>query len=184
MNVNPIPPSPGGVGLPAGELGFNFTGGWNTSNTEDVNIGFDVTAVSGNAISDVIIFFQNVSATGNEHAFYTETIKDTDPNSSGYGKTITVNLKDPNSNDVYDVTKNFIDTKFGGPVDSISIDKDVQFACGPTGTDTCNSNAGALMSGFGNAYSYVPEPRGISLLLGLGLLAGLAFFKRRAVAQD
>jgi len=183
VSVNPIPPDPG-VGLPAGELGFNFTGNWTSGNTEDVNISFNVAGVGGTEISDVYIFFQNVSATGNEHAFYTETIKDTDPTSSGFGKTITVNLKDPNSDEVYDVTKNFIDTKFGGPVDSISISKDVAFDCGPTGTDTCTANAGALMSGFGNAYSYTPEPRGLSLMLGLGLLVGLALFKRRAVAQN
>lgn len=184
VTVNPIPPDPNGVLLPPGELGFNFTGGWSSGNTQDVNVGFNVTGVGSSEISDVVIFFQNVSATGNEHAFYTEQITDTDPNSTGYGKTITVNLKDPNSNQVYDVGKQFVNTVFGGPVDSISISKDVTFLCGPTGTSTCTEGSGVLMSGFGNAYSYVPEPRGLSLMLGLGLLVGLALFKRRAVAQN
>jgi hypothetical protein len=62
------------------------------------------------------------------------------------------------------------------PTTSLSIDKDVTLNPGSSGT--------VNVSSFGNQYSTVPEPRAVSLVLGLGLLAGFAFFKRRQAAQN
>jgi hypothetical protein len=189
VSVTPIPPDPPTVTGLGNSVGFNFTGSWSTGGftpTQDVNIGFNVTGMGGNLIDDVALFFSTAATvSGNAHILYTETVTDTDPNSPDYGKTIVRQIVDPpKSQQDFNLLN-----AFGGPVSSIGIVKDLSFTCGSPSeggfvVGTCTSNASASFSGFGNAYSYVPEPRGISLLLGLGLLAGLAFFKRRAAMQS
>ena len=169
VNANPVPPDPGGVPGIGNDVGLNFTGGWNATNTEDVNIGFTVTdKTGGNLIDDVFVFFSNVGTpTGTEVLNYNEQF-------CGNGKCDSISIQNPGTDTTADVLLS--NTKVGGPVTSLTISKDVQFS----GTGTL------YLSGFGNAYSYstVPEPRGISLLLAAGLLAGALVFKRRTAAQN
>ena len=182
--VNPIPPNTAPPGF-NGDEGFNFTAAWNSGNTSDINVGFTVTGENGTEIGDVGLFFSGAGPYyGNEELVYTENVFDNDPTSADYGQHFSITVYDPSTTDTLDEN---LTSHFGGPVSSITITKDVEFACANTvggAPTTCNTSAGAFLSGFGNVYSTVPEPRGTAILLGLLLLGGLLVFRRRQAVQS
>lgn len=156
-------------------FGFNFTGGFNacsgtgggvgcpsgTTGTTDANISFVVTASPGTLIDDVYIILPVSSFTGTGSATYTETFC-----LAGSPCFEQVENPGPAQSDVVTIA----------PTSTLTITKDLELNPG--------SNGSVHVSSFGNQYSTVPEPRAVSLLLGLGLLAGLAFFKRRQATQN
>jgi hypothetical protein len=157
-NVGVEVDNPGGDGF-----GLDFTGGWSASSpdTTDVDIKFDVTALNGTVIGDVYIILGASSFTGTGAATYEETFCES-------GSPCFEQVENPGvaQTDVVTIT----------PTTSLTIDKDVTLKPGASGT--------VNVSSFGNQYSTVPEPRAVSLVLGLGLLAGFAFFKRRQSVQN
>jgi len=140
-----------------------------TSGTEDFLVGFTVTAESGGEIGDVYINLSNVSTSGTGVATYEEQFC----NSQG---TCSLYVENPITADSNVI--NLSNTALGGPVSSLTITKDVTLSAG--------SNGSAGLSGFNNEYSpsAVPEPRAVSYVLGLGLLAGFVIYRRRRVAQS
>jgi len=161
--------------------GFNFQAGWQAAgagSTNDVSVSFDVTALSG-SLADVYIVLGSPTATNGGTALYTETFCETNTQVNGSnacGEYVEAPIT-PGTNVVSLVGS----TAFPpGPVTSLSIVKDLDLNAGS------NASGLAAVSLFGNQYSVssVPEPRGISLVLGLGLLAGFVVFKRRRVAQS
>ncbi len=173
--TNPIPSASVGVipvTSPDGP-GLNFDPAANISGsnlTQDVFVGFTVTALNGALIDDIYMGFGNVTTTGTGTALYTEqfcTISTAPGQCSTFveapvtGAFSTVQLSN---------------TAIGGPVTSLAITKDLQLSTG--------SNGLAATSSFLNEYSEVPEPRGVTMLLGMGLLAGFLVFKRRQATQN
>jgi hypothetical protein len=73
---------------------------------------------------------------------------------------------------------NFASEVFYSPVGSLSVSKDIN------AQDGTSPGAHTSISLVQDTFSEVPEPRSISLILTLGLLAGFAFFKRRQVTQS
>lgn len=164
VGVSPttVPDGPGLNFDPAMELiGANLA--------EDIDVGFTVTDSSG-LISDIYIDFGNVNAVNGGNALYTEEFCLTSTSDCS----LYVDAPVTAATNVVQLSN----TAIGGPVSSLTIEKDLDLST--------NSNAAAIsaVSLFGNEYSSVPEPRAVSLVLGLGLLAGFAFFKRRRVAQN
>jgi hypothetical protein len=136
--------------------------------TQDIEVGFTVTATDGSLISDVYIAFGNVGPiTGDGLATYNEQF-------CNLAGTCSLDVEDPGSAKSKDIL--LTNTALGGPVSSLVITKDLMLSTGASGS--------ASVSGFLNEYSEVPEPRGVSILMGFGLLAGFVFFKRRQVSQN
>jgi hypothetical protein len=137
--------------------------------SQDINVGFTVTAENGAQISDIYLAFNGVYVQDGGVVSLTEQFC----NLLG---TCSTQIADPTTA----LSESFLlsNTALGGPVSSLVITKDLQLTTsGATGSQ-------ALDSGFMNEYSAVPEPRSISLVLTFGLLAGFAFFKRRQVTQS
>jgi hypothetical protein len=155
-----------GVDNPGSDgYGLDFTGAWSaTTDPTDVNISFDVTASGGTEISDVYIVMAGDFVTGTGSAVYTETYCEGGPN-----EPCGLQVETPGAAQTDVITLNT-------PTTSLAITKDLELLPGTSGT--------VFDSSFGNQYSTVPEPRAISLVLGLGLLAGFAFFKRRQAVQN
>jgi hypothetical protein len=141
-----------------------------TSGTEDVDVGFTVTAEGGASISDIYIALSNVLTTGTGTVTYDENF------CGGPELKCSLYVEAPATNDTNVVQLSTTD--IGGPVSSLTITKDVLLSAGSSGS--------ASTTGFLNEYSTTatPEPRAISLLLGLGLLAGFVIFKRRQATQS
>lgn len=137
--------------------------------SSDVNVGFTVTAENGALISDIYLAFDGVSVANGGTVALTEQF-------CSLMGTCTTEIEDPTTalSDSFPLSS----TALGGPVSSLVITKDLQLTTGN------KSGAQASDSGFMNEYSAVPEPRSISLILTVGLLAGFAFFKRRQVTQS
>ncbi len=144
--------------------GLDFTAGWSAppdTNT-DVDIKFDVASSGGVAIGDVYIILTAIDNNGGTgSASYTETFCET-------GVPCSESVEDPGAAQTDSVT-------LSSPTTSLMITKDLTLFGGSLGVND---------SSFGNQYSTVPEPRAISLVLGLGLLAGFAIFKRRQAVQN
>jgi hypothetical protein len=136
--------------------------------TQDIFVGFTVTGLNGTLINDIFMGFGNVTTTGTGTALYTENF------CGGAQNQCSLFVEAPVTGDTNMV--NLSGTAIGGPVSSLTITKDLQLQTGSSGL--------AATSSFLNEYSTVPEPRGITLLLGMGLLAGFVVFKRRQVAQS
>jgi hypothetical protein len=164
IGVSPAPP-PGTDGP-----GLNFNPATTiTSGTEDIDVGFTVKALNGALINDIYIALTAPLTTGTGTDTYQEVF------CGGPEDECSTFVEAPITNDTNLV--NLANTDIGGPVSSLTITKDVLLNAGSNGT--------ASLTGFLNEYSSpVPEPRAASLVLGLGLLAGFAFFKRRRVAQS
>jgi hypothetical protein len=159
------------VGTPDGP-GLDFDTGSNLNGanlTEDVKIGFTVTAPAGTLLSDVYIALNNVFVQNGGDVSYTEQICLTD-------QTCDIEVEDPSG--PFSKTVLLSQTAIGGPVGSLIITKDVDLTTGDSETSK------AKTSDFLNEYSTVPEPRATSFVLALGLLAGFAFFKRRQATQS
>ncbi len=160
-SVNVIPVSD------ANGFGFNFNGGWQVlgaNQNEDVLITFDVTGLNGTQVEDLYIDFGNVTTSNGGNVLYTEQF------CKGLPTNCTTFIDAPTTNSETDVTF--------APVSSLTISKDLTLS---TGTNPAGIAATSL---FGNQYSTVPEPRAISLLLGLILFAAVAIMKRRQVTQS
>ncbi len=146
--------------------GLTFSGAWSTAanTTADVDVTFDVTASNGQEIGDVYIILSapNVNG-GTGNLEYTESFCNPQPSCSETSETVSFPSTSA-QNDLVTLSQ---------PVTSLAITKDVELIGGSNGVS---------FSSFGNQYSTVPEPRAVSLVLGLGLLIGFAFFKRRQVA--
>ena len=148
-----------------GNEGLKFTGGF--SGNEDINISFTVTALSG-VIDDIGIDILGAATSGTGDIFYLEqfcTVTTLNPVCSIFTDT----PSGPLSTDIQ-----LSQTSLGGPVHSLNITKDVTLSTGANGT--------AHISSFDNHYSNVPEPRAVSVLLSLGLFAGVLFFRKRSQA--
>jgi len=156
--------TPDGPGLMFDPSGF--VSGTNLS--QDVFVGFTVTGLNGTLIDDIFMGFGNVTTTGTGTALYTEQF------CTGMEDQCSLFVEAPITGGTNMV--NLKNTAIGGPVSSLNITKDLTLQTGSSGL--------AATSSFLNEYSTVPEPRGITLLLGLGLLAGFVVFKRRQVAQS
>jgi hypothetical protein len=163
VGVTPVT-SPDGPGLDFDPSGFVSGDGL----SQDVMVGFTVTAAPGVLIDDIYMGFGNVTTSGTGTALYTENF------CGGPEDACSLFVEAPTTSDTNAV--NLKSTDIGGPVSSLNITKDLTLQ---TGTDGL-----AATSSFLNEYSTVPEPRAVSLVLGLGLLAGFVFFKRRQVAQS
>jgi hypothetical protein len=137
--------------------------------SSDVNVGFTVTAENGSLISDVYLAFDGVFVQNGGTASLTEQFCD-------LVGACSTQIEDP----LTALSSNFLlsSTALGGPVSSLVITKDLQL------TTSGAAGSQSMDSGFKNEYSAVPEPRSISLILTVGLLAGFAFFKRRQVTQS
>jgi hypothetical protein len=177
-------PDPGGVSasnvsvLPqttSGDQGLEFVGGWNVGGSqpntaEDSDISFTVTALTG-TISALTIDLGSPTFTGGGSVDYTETF-------CSINSTCSTFVEDSStSTTAFTTTVLLSSTAIGGPVTSLNIVKDLDL----------NANGGtAKVSNFANVYTNggVPEPRGISLLLGLGLMGGLVLYKRRQAVRS
>jgi hypothetical protein len=136
--------------------GFEFNGPF--SGLEDVNVEFTVTALTG-TITDVFIDLVNSHVSGTGEVSYTETVC---PSNSG----CTLYTDNPGTSTTTD------EITLSPGATSININKDLELLPGSSGT--------ASMSAFSNYYSTtVPEPREVSILLGLGFFGIMAFMKRR-----
>jgi hypothetical protein len=175
-----VSPVTGGPGTDGPGLNFNpailLLGG---PATEDIDVQFDATVVTGGAISDVYIDFGNVTQAGNGVVFYTEKFCDTSytqpPGAPPVAGACEEYVEAPSAYSTNVVQ--LVNSGLGAPTNTLQINKDL------TAT-TYGAGDIAGTSLFGNEYSSVPEPRAISLLLGLGLLAGIAIFKRRQATQS
>ncbi len=167
VEVNPgAPPTPG---FPDGP-GFDFTGGWAANSVTpvaDADISFDITAAPGTYISDIYVILGAGKVTGNAVATYDEEFC----NAAGVCDDVQATPGATTQNQVINLSSSALD----GDQTYLSIEKDLSL--------TANSGT-ASFSSFGNQYSLVPEPRGLSVFLGLGLVAGFVFFKRRQVVQS
>jgi len=166
IGVSPVT-SPDGPGL-------TFNPDINDSNgqTTDVDVKFTVTdETAGSLISDVYIALGGYLDEGaGSSTTYTETICGGPQNTC---ELITEQPSGPGT----DLISLIGNSSFpAGPVSSLTINKDV--------TSVSGSGGIANLSSFENEYSTVPEPRAISLVLGLAMLAGLAIYKRRQAVQS
>ena len=154
------------------ENGFDFTGGWNGENTQDVNIKFDVTAAPGTYIDDIFIGLSGESGAGSIN--YTE-----DFCANGTKKNPCDTFVDyPKTNTTTDILLS--NTALGGPVTSLSITKDVQITEAGGTADKGSKDGQPYLSDIINAYSTVPEPRDIPIVLGMALLVALVIKRRLA----
>jgi hypothetical protein len=144
-------------------IGFNFLGNWSSNTTSDVSISFDVTALGGALIDDIFIDFGNVGGGGTVN--YNETFCDK------AGK-CDFSIEHPTTASHKEILLE--DTALKGPVTFLHINKDVELTGG---------ERAATMSSFGNQYSYIPEPRDVSMLLGLGLVVGVLVKRQLQSAQ-
>jgi hypothetical protein len=158
------------TGAPDGP-GLDFDPGASVTSgqSSDIKIGFTVTDESG-LIGDIYIALNNVTTSGTGTTEYTEAYCTT-----GTESQCSEYVEAPITVDSTDVSL-IGNPATGGPVSSLIITKDVDLIGGSAGS--------AATSDFTNEYSTVPEPRGVSLVLGLGLLAGFVFFKRRQAVQS
>jgi hypothetical protein len=144
--------------------GLDFSGPWDTSSVEDVDISFTVTALSG-LLTDVHIDLINASVTGTGAVKYTETV------CSGSNCAVYANDTAAGTGVVSGVL--YLTT----PTTSISVDKDLILNAGSNGT--------ASMSNFDNYYSHtVPEPRTVSVFLGIAFFGAMVFMKRRQAVRS
>ena len=149
--------------------GLSFTGNWNAGNTSNVDITFDVVN-SSPQISDVYIGLGGFGgATGPGNINYTESF------CSLMGTNCSEYVDYPQTNTTTDITLN--STTLAGTTSGLQVDKDVSF------TPNCGTCTLPSVSNIINAYSTVPEPRAISLVLAMGLIA-LLVIKRRRAAQN
>jgi hypothetical protein len=168
--VEVTPGQPPTVGFGDGP-GFQFNGAWSATtpgSTADADVTFDITAAPGTAIADVDIILGAGSVTGTGSATYDEEVCN--------AQSVCVDFQATPGATSQNILVNLSNTALGGPQTFLSLEKDLSLSAGSAGT--------AAFSSFGNQYSLVPEPRGISLVAGLGLLLGFAIFKRRQVAQS
>jgi len=170
-DANSIPPSQVTVTpeTTTGDQGLKFSGGpfsVGPGQSDDVTISFTVTALSG-VIDDIGIDILGASTSGTGNINYLEqfcTTTGLNPVCSIFTDTPT----GPLSTEIL-----LSNTSLGGPVTSLNITKDVALVGG---------NGTANISAFDNNYSNVPEPRAVSVLLSLGLFAGVLFMKKRSQA--
>jgi hypothetical protein len=162
--------SPGfqpGTTPPNTNPGFLFTGpfGVNSNETQDINVAFTVTALTG-LITDVHIQLDNSFVRGTGDINYTEVVCLTSTTNCALFVT------NPSSGGLIS------DLILTTPQKSINISKDLILKGGANGT--------ATMSAFSNYYSHseVPEPRAVSALLGLGFFGIMAFMKRRQAVRS
>ena len=169
-----VPPASIGV-VPITTPGFeglDFTGPWGVGKNgqptvEDVNVSFTVTALTG-LLTDIHIDLAAVNATGTGLVDYTEQFCNLDG-------TCQLEVFKPGSS--LSTSIDLVNTALGAPQTSLNITKDVALTAGSNGT--------ASMSSFDNYYSHtVPEPRAVSILLGLGFMGVVAFMKRRQAVRS
>jgi len=149
----------------AADIGFQFSAPWSAPSggtTTDATIGFNVTIVAGGAqeIEDAAVV-QTGGITGNGTAVVNEAGCSA-PNAPGQICSAFWGVDtDPNT---------FAADTIFAPTGSIGVSKDILVAAN-NGT----ANITAVQDVF--SQTAVPEPRAISLFLGLGLIAGLTFKK-------
>jgi len=144
--------------------GLDFTGPWSTTSMEDVDVSFTVTALSG-LLTDVHIDLNNSQVSGTGNVSYNETACD------GAGCAVFVQNSVPGTGKVSSVLY------LSQPTTTINIDKDLILNAGSNGT--------ASMSNFDNYYSHtVPEPRTVSIFLGLAFFGAMVFMKRRQAVRS
>ncbi len=150
-----------------GNQGLMFTGAFDVGGNGDpknmdVNIAFTITALTG-VIDDLQIDLLAADiGNGTGHIHYVEQF---------CGATIGCNIfvDDPGTSTLTS------ELKLSSPVTSLTVDKDLSLHA---------NNGTASVSAFDNRYSNtVPEPRAISFALGLVVLCGAAFMKRRQAAR-
>jgi len=171
--VTVVPGAPPTANFPDGP-GFNFQANFlaaGANATTDADIGFVVTAAPGTTIDDIYIDFGNVVTANGGIAIYNEQFcMDGKSDCQLY-------VQNPGTASTADISL-VGNTNFKGPITQLTINKDLGLFAGSA------SNGLAAVSYFGNEYSIVPEPRGVSIVLAAGLLAGLVIFRRRRVAQS
>jgi hypothetical protein len=144
--------------------GLEFTGPWSTTSVEDVDISFTVTALSG-LLTDVHIDLNNAQVSGTGNVSYNETVCE------GANCSVFVDDSVPGTGKVSNVLY------LSQPTTSISVDKDLILNAGSNGT--------ASMSNFDNYYSHtVPEPRTVSVFLGIAFFGAMVFVKRRQAVRS
>jgi hypothetical protein len=168
-------PSPSGITVDTingtnsifpGDIGLSFDGTWNAPSgaTADGNINFEVTVVNGanEMITDAGIV-QSGGVTGNGLAEVTEN------GCSGavYPCTQTWGVVTVQSGQ----TNNFANDQIFSPTGTISVTKDIN-VIGNNGTASITTVIDVF------SQTAVPEPRTVSLFLGLALFGGLALRKK------
>jgi PEP-CTERM motif len=158
-------PTPASVGVfvidALGNEGFRFNPGFveGPGQSQDVTLGFLVTAAPGTMISDLFIGF-NGAASGSGATDFTETYC-----SGGFltGTCGQFNITNGTVNQHIDIT----------PTNHLWITKDFGASCG---SGSCTASISAVTNQYSNT-STVPEPASLSMM-GLGLL-GLGLIGRR-----
>ena len=168
-----------------GDPGLQFNYGYDavgTERTQSTAVSFTVADTAGTLINDITVSFDS-GFTGKGTATFKETYCNVGfANLSGF---------DSNGCGVFSVTNggNFSQIlTLPTAVSSLTITKQLTFNTHGTGfSDTKDSAYGSFgASAFDPApgLSPVPEPRAVSLLLGLGLVAGLFITKRIQAARS
>ena len=154
VTVNPVT-TPGNEGFNFQISGLGVSG----TNSADAIVSYEVTAAPGTVITDLTIEFNGSFHNGGTTDF-TETY------CTGGFNTGCQTFAVSNPSGPLDETINI------APTTTLFITKDVSASCS-FGTTDCTAN----VSTFGNQYSYVPEPAGVSWIAA-GLL-GLVFLGRK-----
>lgn len=155
--------TPDGPGLMFDPSGFIQGAGL----TQDMSVGFKVTALGDAQISDIYMGFGNVATAGTGTALYTEQF------CGGPSNECSLFVEAPTTNNTNMV--NLSGTLLGGPVNSLQITKELRLQTGANGL--------AATSSFLNEYSEVPEPRGLTILLGLVFATAFVILKGRKMAR-
>jgi len=155
------------------DIGLQFNTSWavGPGQTLDSTIGFDVAVVGGaSLIKDAAVVQSPSGVSGDGIATVTEAGCGPDnPPGCTPGDWTVFTFKQGSSN-------HFKDSTTFSTVGSIEVSKDI----GLNG----NSNGIATISQVQDTFSQIPEPRAMSLLLSLGLLAGLALRKKLQSARS
>ena len=158
---------------PPPNAGLGFSGNWSVGGSnpasEDSTISFTVSTLDGSTFHDIQIDFGAASTTGAGTIIYTEQYCITGTSNCG-----SFSITGPPSN----FSSEIILTGAFANATSLTITKDLGLSANSTGT--------AHVSAFDNSYSLntVPEPRSISIVAGLILLAAVAFLKRRQAVRS
>jgi hypothetical protein len=145
------------------DLGVDFDAAWAAAlgQTEDDNISFDVSV--GNGAAEIT----DAGITQDSAVFGNGSVSVAEKGCSG--------IVFPCSQQ-WGVSTNdasFIADTIFSATGTLSVEKDIEVVGGSTGTGSTLSNVADVFSS-----SPVPEPRALSFLLGLGLVAGFVFRKK------
>jgi hypothetical protein len=157
--------APSGTSITGPDVGLQFNAPWDAgvNQTSDATIDFTVTELGGGSLIEDFGLAQTSGVNGTGTASVAEDGCGPAPCKATGGSIYLLTFQD-NGNRVAQG-----ETTFSPTYSSVSVEKDVSVSGGSDGF--------ATISVVQDTFSQVPEPRALSLLLGLGLVAG--FFVRK-----